>query len=91
MILAPAIKYENEWPIDRPVIYTLPKPNRHIDIYSKLIIKDNHKAKYGEGTYGFLTDSGEFLDRLAAGYHALDMGQVKDLEPGEELYTERLY
>lgn len=83
MILAPAIHYKD-------TIYTKPKPARHMDV-AILIFKEHPTFNYGMGVNGFLRDDGAFLDREAAGEHALQCGQVKELHMGNELYSEELY
>lgn len=40
---------------------------------------------------GFVTDTGEFLDREGAGAHAIRCGQIKKLKWGKQLYSEDIY
>jgi len=78
MIVNSAIKKDGK-------IYT---GKRHCDIINNL--------KYPFGFFkwceqGFVTDTGEFLDRVEAGEHALECKQIKNLNWGKNLYSEDLW
>ena len=66
------------------IIYT---GRRHHNIFQSTLplgcIKD--------GEQGFVTDIGEFVDRIEAGKIAIECGQIKKLKWGNELYSEDLY
>jgi hypothetical protein len=64
------------------------KPARHCDIIHS-IAKSGCKIPIG-GEQGFLTDKGEFIDRVSAKAHAKMSGQVTETE-FRQLYTEDLW
>lgn len=86
MIHAAAIRLES-------VIYTLPAPKRHPDIFAMIVKKYMGKFPYSFQTVekGFLDDKGNFLTREEAGAVALACGQVKELHVGKELYSEEVW
>jgi len=53
---------------------------------------ENHcLSKPIKGEQGFITDSGEFVDRITAAKIALESGQIKKLNWPPNLYSEDLY
>lgn len=72
------------------VVWAMPKPNRHHNIIRWLAGELNFK-KPVQGTQGFYTDTGEFLDRKQAHALALANGQCKDPDHPRELFSEDLW
>jgi len=71
------------------VIYTLPRPARHVDVIK-------HMAQRGltsvDGVQGFLDIKGNFLAREEAATRALSCGQVKELKfQPNKLFSEELW
>jgi len=64
------------------------KPARHCDIIFALA-KSGCKIPV-DGEQGFMTDKGEFIDRVLAKAHAQGSGQVKETE-FRQLYSEDLW
>jgi hypothetical protein len=83
MIKCAAIKYEGE-------VYSLPKPSRHHNILH-MMIKELKLKKVTSGEQGFLTENGEFVDRIEAGKIALSCGQCDDLVTPPRLFSEDLW
>lgn len=44
-----------------------------------------------DGEQGFITDTGEFVNRIEAGKIAIACGQIGKLKWGNQLYSEDLY
>jgi hypothetical protein len=44
-----------------------------------------------DGNQGFVTDTGEFVDRIEAARIAIECGQIKELKWPPNLYSEDLY
>lgn len=70
---------------------------RHFDVI-KIICDELEKLgrprRCGSSGQGFVTDKGEFLDRLAACQHAVECGQItlpKKIAWSKELFSEDLY
>lgn len=94
MIEAAAIKYGD-------LICFIPKPARHHNILHKLSDMYNSDRKadwaYAEEKQGFITDTGEFLDRKSAKLHAQACGQFRpeglrvSSYNGDELFSEDLW
>ena len=82
MITGVAIKLENE-------IWSLPKPARHNHVIQLIIEKTilNRVA----GIQGFITDKGEFLDRVQGAKYAIGCGQIEKLKWAPNLYSEDLW
>ena len=74
MIKSAAIKYNDK-------IYT---GKTHSDIINS---QDDPLILFSLGENGFLTDRDEFLDRIEAGKHALECGQIKRLDLDGRLYS----
>lgn len=55
------------------------------------IIWTNPKGFFYNCEQGFVTDTGEFVNRFDAGKIAIACGQIKALQWGNELYSEDLY
>jgi hypothetical protein len=69
--------------------YTLPKPNRHHHVLKQ--IYDLHGVP-ADGTQGFYTDEGRFLNRQQAYDLARNNGQLKERKIFESrLYSEDLW
>lgn len=73
-------------------IYTLPRPNRHVDIRRNFNI--SLMARYQ--TEGFITDEDIFVNRIEAMKIAKECNQSlidfwADLDISKELYTENLW
>ena len=79
MIKSAAIKYNDK-------IYT--GGETHSDIMNS---QDDPLIFFNFGTNGFLTDKDEFLDRVEAGKHALECGQIKRLYLDGKLYSGDLW
>lgn len=63
---------------------------RHHLIISDMV--ENHKISPPiKGEQGFVTDSGEFVDRITAAKIALESGQIEKLNYPPNLYSEDLY
>lgn len=75
------------------VIFTLPPPHRHIDIWEYMVSK--HGVNPAQGTQGFITDSGEFVDRSEAYKIAKESHQILPSEQysgrPNQLYSEDLW
>lgn len=67
------------------VIRTMPPPARHHTILRTMSLGSRRDAEQG-----FVTDTGEFLNRSAAAAHALECGQVTEL-PTMDLFSEDLW
>lgn len=80
MISGAAIKQDG-------VVYSVPRPGRHRDVMA-LLIKQDKKIS---GIEGFVTDGGEFLDRLQAETHARACGQLSKQVIGSILTSEDLW
>jgi hypothetical protein len=93
MIIAAAIKIAD-------VVCFIPKPARHHNVLHSLSksFKGRTDRGYTEEVQGFLTDEGEFLDRLDAMGHCLNCGQTfvgrirnPNSYMGPELFSEDLW
>lgn len=101
MIVAAAVKIGQ-------VVLSMPAPKRHHDVLRGLhaLYEDRkrHTHTYEQEVQGFLTDTGEFLDRQEAMKHALASGQgtprrtsLLEANPnygyynGPDLYSEDLW
>lgn len=97
MIIAAAIKIAD-------LVCFIPSPARHHNVLHSLMQSFNGRTDRGymEETQGFLTDSGEFLNRSEAYKHALECGQGtprrdalifggKIVYDGNKLYSEDLW
>ena len=82
MIIAAAIFQEG-------VICSMPQPARHHDIIQGLVRMGLPTPI--RGLQGFLTYTGDFLDRTDAAKVALDGGQITKLMAPPQLYTEDLW
>ena len=69
--------------------------HRHADIFRDSDIES--EKKFGPERYflnaiqGFVTDTGEFLDRVEAAKHAIECGQIKATRWGPRLYSEDVW
>jgi hypothetical protein len=91
MIVAAAIKFGD-------VIAFVPAPGRHHNVLHGLHASHGKRTRgYDVETQGFLTDKGEFLDRLAAMAHVRECGQKMQRRvgpgcyAGDELFSEDLW
>lgn len=65
------------------IVYSLPAPNRHHNVIHYVIdVTDGDVRPYVQG---FITSSGEFLDRKQAMQLAMANGQL-NRRPGEQFY-----
>ena len=82
------------------VIWTLPRPARHDEVL-RVVRESMSSESYAMKRcstdenerliQGFITDGGEFVDRLAAGRIAKAAGQVRRLCWAPNLYSEDLW
>jgi len=74
----------------RDRIYTLPRPNRHSDIYDRIYSENPEDLRYRED--GFITTLDRFVDRHEAAVIAMDAHQIisDDFVP-YTLYTEDIF
>jgi hypothetical protein len=90
MIIAAAIEFGD-------LVLHLPAPHRHHHIMRLLHYYFDGRAhtSYADEVQGFLTDKGEFLNRIDAMQHALAAGQTLTRRAGGydglELYSEDLW
>jgi len=84
MIHAVAIRYKG-------TTYTLPQPARHYNLIEMIAEDTGENFVFGQGEQGFLRDDGAFLNRVEAGKHALECGQVSKLHVGDALYSEEVW
>lgn len=76
-------------------VYSLPAPNRHHNVLHYM--KARGLREYGNEIQGFVDESGNFLDRLAAYELAVRTGQInRSKQPpnsynGNNLYSEDLW
>lgn len=89
MIVGVAIKHEG-------TVYSLPKPKRHPHVLAEngeeRLPSGIIKWRLASGTQGFVTDTGEFLNRRQAATHALNCGQIERLKfSSRELFSEDLW
>lgn len=86
MIVAAAIQV-------RGLILSVPIPGRHVDVLQGASLSDWPVQVLAGGVYGFLTDEGTFLDRVAALHHVLLVKQpLRCLTPhAAGLYSEDLW
>lgn len=61
---------------------------RHCDIFQACAANG---MRILNAAQGFVTDTGEFLDRQLSAAHALAQGQIQKLHYGSELYSEDLW
>ena len=80
-IVAAAIRLDGE-------VYSVEQPGRHAAVILKIV--QAGRKLIGEAQ-GFLTDTGEFVDRIEAGKIALAAGQVSELKWPPTLYSEDLW
>lgn len=75
------------------LVHSLPKPNRHADIVYLLDKTKRYSEKIiiAEGEQGFITNDGEFVNRIEAGRLAMISGQVDELEFPPQLFSEDLW
>ncbi len=73
------------------LIFSLPKPNRHVDIIRLLFLVEIDPLVASNGEEGFLTSEGRFVDRIEAAQIALFSGQVAALLLPPKLRTEDLW
>lgn len=73
------------------LIVSLPRPFRHPDIAIEISHQFCELAGYTPENQGFLTDSGEFVDRKKAFEIAKEAGQLIGHQETNELYTEDLW
>lgn len=71
MIIAVAILYDG-------VVFSVAKPARHHDVIKKHFDETGLKGSGDQNGQGFLTDTGEFLDRKASAIHTRECGQFTD-------------
>lgn len=71
--------------------------HRHHNVFHT-ILKETGKSAYDiekklgiRHEQGFITDTGEFLDRIEAAKIALESGQIEKLNHPPNLYSEDLY
>lgn len=69
--------------------YSLPKPNRHHNVIRHLF----DKGLKSHGVQGFITDTGEFMNREQARSYAVAIGQVRseDTDHARLLFSEDLW
>jgi hypothetical protein len=72
------------------VIYTLPRPARHHDVIA-FMAGDCGMPTPITGEQGFLTQIGEFVDRLRGAEIAVSSGQVAELQWPPSLFSEDLW
>lgn len=83
-------------------IWTLPRPARHHHIVWAMndvdrgnkppLAKDKDPLLHARGIQGFITDEGDFLDRVTAAIHAKRFAQLKqELIAPPNLYSEDLW
>lgn len=95
MIIAAAIKIAD-------VVCFIPSPARHHHVLHSLAKSFNGRTDrgYTEEVQGFITDEGEFLNRIEAMGHCLNCGQIlkgriTNINPnpymGPELFSEDLW
>ena len=85
MIDRVAVRYKD-------TVYVGNDKERHSDVYDRLydILKDiGQSIDMCFCTDGFVTDTGEFLDRSSAADHAFECGQIESNKA--ELYSEDLW
>jgi hypothetical protein len=82
MIVAAAVLWKE-------TIFTQPRPARHHDIVQAMTLMGLPKEP--KRHQGFLTDDGQFLNRIDAVAHALKAGQIQFLKWPPNLYSEDLW
>jgi hypothetical protein len=88
MIVAAALRLANGR------LVTQPPPARHHTLLMQLYAESDVKLPLyvpPKHEQGFVTDDGRFLDRKAAGEHALAHGQILSLGHPPNLYSEDLW
>lgn len=83
MIHAAAIRYKT-------TVYTLAQPAGHPEIIG-WIEREHGEFSRKDAAFGFMTDTGEYVDRKIAGEIALRCGQIMELSCAPDLYTEDLW
>jgi hypothetical protein len=78
------------------LIHTMPRPHRHHHIVHAMHRPDNTKENdliIAEGEQGFITDDGEFVERVMAANLAVEAGQIRreKLIAPPRLYSEDLW
>lgn len=83
MIVQAAIQYQGNQ------TYT---GHRHADVIRTMICAGlEPPIGPSNSVQGFIDDKGNFLDRIEAGKHALECGQITELRWPPQLYSEDLY
>lgn len=75
-------------------VWSLPKPNRHGNIFLDNKLKGIDNLPLREGIQGFLNDKGEFLDRKQAFIHVQECKQEFNLKRNvsdKDLYSEGVW
>jgi hypothetical protein len=80
-IIAAAIKLGDK-------VYSVPRPGRHHNVIQQMRQQGVGRGDIAQGIQGFLTQSGQFLDRIEAAKLALSNGQVSH---STELFSEDLW
>jgi hypothetical protein len=80
----------------RDKVHSLPEPNRHADIIYQMIREDkeiDYMDIDHEGEFGFLDETGLFLNRKQALYSAIANDQIKDTSKVlvNQLYSEAIW
>lgn len=75
------------------VVYTLPIPARHNDIFRVIIgtKEDEANKRLHLCVQGFILDDDTFVDRVEAGKIAIEFKQIVDLKWPPQLYSEDLW
>ena len=71
-------------------VWALPAPKRHHDVI-RMVAADLKLMKPVKGIQGFVSDSGEFLDRVQARALVVSNGQCAEPENSRELFSEDLW
>lgn len=69
----------------------LPAPKRHHDLIKRLSVLGVSEKRMTQATQGFITVSGEFLDRAQAREAAIRTGQAPDPAHARHLFSEDLW
>ena len=84
MIIGVALRHENG------LVLFMKQPARHHDIIHRQY-ELTGKTVGGSYEQGFMTDTGEFLDRKTAWFHAWKTGQLLTEEYYPNLFSEELW
>lgn len=74
------------------LILSMPRPCRHHHILHMIValgLKDSFRVQPED--QGFLTDDGQFLNRIDGAAYAIEKGQIEKLQWGYQLYSEDLW